>query len=213
MPRLIRTLLTPGWRRTVLLRRAAAALLLFLAVLTGLRERLSDDPRVLVFTRAVAPGETLSRDDVSPVPVPSRLLPGTALREPEEVEGKVITAAATAGEVVTAARLLDSGGETLSAGSAGNATVLVPVRPAEPEVIPLLRHGDTVSVLTHAGEREEAEIVAAGGRVILADGRESPGTLLIGFPEEAARAVAAASLQAPLAVVLTARPTRPAPLE
>lgn len=201
MNQLRNTLTTPGWRRTVLLRRCLAFLLLCAALLLALRQAGATDDRALVFTRPVAAGETLSSADISPVPVPDHLLPATALTDPTAVEGQVLAAPAEQGEVVTARRFV---GPELAAAFPGDISTFIPVRPAEPEVIGLLHHGDTVSIITHGGDRSGAEVIAAGGRVVLADSREAPGTLLIGFPEHDARAVAAASLATPLAVILTA---------
>lgn len=196
MDQLRRTLTTPGWRRTVLLRRCLAFVLLLTALLLALRQAGATDARALVFTRPVAAGESLSPDDVTPVPVPAHLLPASAFTDPTEVEGRVLAAPAQEGEVATAHRFV---GPELAA-SFGT---FIPVRPAEPEVIGLLHHGDTVSIITHGREGAGAEVIATGGRVVLADDRETPGTLLVGFPEEDARAVAAASLATPLAVILT----------
>ena len=201
---LFSVLRTPGWRRSVLLRRALAAVLLLAALLLALRDAGSSGPRALVFTRAVPAGEVVSRDDVHPVTVPGHLLPASALRDPAEVEGRVLAAAAEAGEVATLSRFV---GKDLSGSFVGNITTMVPLRLAEPEILPLLHHGDVVNVVTDGPDRAGTDVIATGGRVILADTRESPGTLLIGLPEEDAHRVAAASLGTPLAVVLT--PTLP----
>lgn len=200
MTQLRKTLTTPGWRRTVLFRRALAIVLLLCALLLAFRQAGSGDPRALVFTRQVAAGETLSRDDVAVAPVPPHLLPASAFTDPAEVEGLVIIAAAEEGEVATGRRFL---GPELSSGFMADITTFIPLRPAEPEVIPLLHHGDTVSIVANSAGTSSPEVIAAGGRVILADTREAPGTLLIGLPEEAAGVVAAASLTTPLAIILT----------
>ncbi len=201
---LLSVLRTPGWRRSVLLRRALAAVLLLTALVLALRDAGSPDPRALVFSREVPAGEVVSRDDVRVVAVPGHLLPSSALRDPADVEGRVIAAAAAEGEVVTMSRFV---GTDMSGSFVGNITTMVPLRLAEPEILPLLHHGDVVNVVTNGPERVGADVIATGGRVILADTRESPGTLLIGLSEEDAHRVAAASLDTPLAVVLT--PTLP----
>lgn len=204
--RLLHALTTPGWRRTVLVRRLLAAVLLVAAAGLALRQAGAQDPEGVVFARAVAPGETLSRDDVTVAPVPGRLLPATAFTDPGEVEGMVVVAAAEEGEVATSSRFLGPG---LSAGFVGEITTFIPLRPAEPEIIPLLHHGDTISIVTQDGEGSGPKTIATGGKVVLSDAREAPGTLLVGLPEEDARAVAAASLTAPLAVILTPERTGP----
>ncbi len=202
---LLSVLRTPGWRRSVLLRRALAAVLLLAALALALRDVGSSDPRALVFAREVPAGEVLSRDDVRPVTVPGHLLPSSALRDPAEVEGRVIAAAAEAGEVATTSRFVET---DLSESIVGNITTMVPLRLAEPDILPLLRHGDVVNVVTNGPEQAEADVLATGGRVILADTRDSPGTLLVGLSEEDAHRVAAASLNTPLAVVLTPGPPK-----
>lgn len=200
MTQLRKILTTPGWRRTVFFRRTLAIVLLLCALLLAFRQAGASDPRAVVFTRQVAAGETLTRDDVAVTPVPDHLLPASAFTDPEEVEGLVIIAAAEAGEVATGHRFV---GPELAAGFRGDIHTFIPLRPAEPEIIPLLHHGDTVSIVANSGETSNPEVIARGGRVILADTREAPGTLLIGLPEEAAGVVAAASLTAPLAIILT----------
>lgn len=195
-----RTLTTPGWRRSLLLRRVAAAALVLLALVLGIREATGQDPSAVVFARDIPAGGKVTAADMSTVRVPSHLLPADALTDPADVEGRVVTAAAQSGEIATKHRFIAMGPPT---GHVGEIIHLVPVRLAEPEVIPLLHHGDTVTVVTHGAEDGPAETIAAGGRVILAAEQETPGTLLVALPADDARAVAAASLGSPLAVVIT----------
>ncbi|GAB3699440.1 SAF domain-containing protein [Corynebacterium nasicanis] len=199
VPSFLSSLRTPGWRRAVLLRRGLAAVLLCAALASALHDVGAGASRALVFSRPVAAGEQISRDDVALVPVPDSLLPSSALVDPTAVEGRILAVEAVAGEVLTTTRLV---GTDLSEALVGEVTTIVPVRLAEPEVLPMLRHGDTVTVLSRESERAEPDVIATGGRVILVDTRESPGTLLLGLPEEPAHAVAAASLISPLTVVL-----------
>lgn len=205
--RIILALATPGWRRTVLVRRVLAFALLLAAVLLAFRDAGAQDPHAVVFARQVAAGEALSRDDVTVAPVPAHLLPVSAFTDPAAVEGLVIVASAEEGEVATSRRFI---GPDLTTAFVGDITTFIPVRPAEPEIIPLLHHGDTVSIIAHRGDTTEPQVIATGGKVVLADAREAPGTLLIGLPEGDARVVAAASLATPLAVVLTPGKTDPA---
>lgn len=199
-PRSLLTVLrTPGWRRSVLLRRALALVLLLAALTLALRDAGSTEPRALVFTRPIPPGEAVSRDDVRLVRVPGHLLPESVVQDPSDVEGRVVAAGTEAGELVMTSRFV---GNELSENAVGNITTLVPLRLAEPEILPLLHHGDTINVITSGSDRADTDIIATGGRVILSDFRESPGTLLVGLSEEDAHRVAAASLDTPLAVVL-----------
>ena len=79
---------------------------------------------------------------------------------------------------------------------------MVPLTLAEPSVIPLLQHGDTISVITQDQETGHPETITAGGKVILA-GESDPSTILIALPKSSAEKVAARSLNTPLAVILT----------
>ncbi|RNE48601.1 SAF domain-containing protein [Corynebacterium alimapuense] len=191
---------TPGWRRSMLLRRSGASLLLAGALALALLDSLAQEPQALVFERALAAGETASEQDVALVDVPAHLVPATALINPSDVDGQVVVAAAAVGEVATKDRFLDPSGAHFST---GEITHLVPLRLAEPEVIPLLHHGDTVTIVSQAPEDGSTQVIATGGRIILASAQEQPGTLLIALPAHAASEVAAASLNTALAVVLT----------
>lgn len=193
-------LLTPGWRRSLLLRRTLAAALLVAALVVSILEVTHRDPPAVVFVRDVEAGTALSLDDVAVANVPAHLLPRTALVNVADAAGQVVVAAAEAGEVATTAKFVDV---AFSGSPVGEITNIVPVRLAEPEIVPLLRHGDTVTIVTHRGDELTPDIVSAGGRVLLATTNATPNTLLIALPHDAARAVAAASLSTPLAVVLT----------
>lgn len=190
-----RLLTTPGWRRSLLLRRAAALVLMLLAGFSALRSAGATDPQVVVFTRAVAAGEAVSAGDVALRPVPAGLSPGSAYPDPALAEGRVVVSAVEPGEIATPARFVGAEVAAALVGGEGEAPNMVPLKLAEPEIIPLLHHGDTVSVVTHTGE-----VIAEEGRIVLAD---VDGTVLLALPRSSARVVAAASLNTPLAVVLT----------
>lgn len=238
---------TPGYRRSQALRRTAAALLITAAVASALIDRAGADPGVVVFTRDVAAGETLTSGDVTIQRLPEEVTPAGALGSLGEVEEQVVASAAAAGEVVTSTRLLgpdlvsslvaaraasDSG-----AGAADPSSyTLVPVKLAEPDIIPMLRHGDEVSVVTpdpgsdHHDESATpaAQTIATGGTVVIAGsehgndsggggnsgsggqsiGSHSGGVLLL-LRNDDATSVAAASLTSPLALVLTGRTISP----
>lgn len=202
---LLTTLRTPGWRRAVLLRRALAGLLVLAAVTTALHGARDTEPRAAVLQRKVPAGGTVTEADLALAPVPPHLLPETAVQDPAAVTGQVAATTLPAGAVATE---LDFIGQQLVTDLLGQPGDLVPLKLAEPEVIPLLRHGDTVTVVSHRPKTPEPLVVAEGGRVILADGVDTSdaATVLIALPEEAARQVAAAALSAPLAVVLTGDP-------
>lgn len=219
MPRLVSTLRTPGHRRGVVVRRAVAVALLIAALASALSAA-KELPRVPVFSRDLPAGAELALADVDLARLPSSSIPDSAVAaKPEELTGRVITAAAGRGEVITDARLL---GEdlvsSLVGGSEAAAARMIPVKLAEPDIIPHLHHGDTVDVVTAvdasppspAGEGEApttptARVIATGGRVVStssAEGEASSSTVLLALPHDHANDVAAASLSQPLTVVI-----------
>ena len=220
MPRLVSTLRTPGHRRGVVVRRAIAVALLIAALASALSAA-KELPRVPVFSRDLPAGAELALADVDLVRLPSSSIPDSAVAaKPEELTGRVITAAAGKGEVITDARLL--GEELVSSlvgGSEDAAARMIPVKLAEPDIIPHLHHGDTVDVVTavdaasspsDVGEGEAptaptARVIATGGRVVStssAEGEASSSTVLLALPHDHANDVAAASLSQPLTVVI-----------
>ncbi|MCG7464020.1 SAF domain-containing protein [Corynebacterium tuberculostearicum] len=220
MPRLVSTLRTPGHRRGVVVRRAIAVALLIAALASALSAA-KELPRVPVFSRDLPAGAELALADVDLARLPSSSIPDSAVAaKPEELTGRVITAAAGRGEVITDARLL--GEELVSSlvgGSEDAAARMIPVKLAEPDIIPHLHHGDTVDVVTavdaasspsDVGEGEApttptARVIATGGRVVStssAEGEASSSTVLLALPHNHANDVAAASLSQPLTVVI-----------
>ena len=220
MPRLVSTLRTPGHRRGVVVRRAIAVALLIAALASALSAA-KELPRVPVFSRDLPAGAELALADVDLARLPSSSIPESAVAaKPEDLSGRVITAAAGKGEVITDARLL--GEELVSSlvgGSEDAAARMIPVKLAEPDIIPHLHHGDTVDVVTavdaasspsDVGEGEAptaptARVIATGGRVVStssAEGEASSSTVLLALPHDHANDVAAASLSQPLTVVI-----------
>lgn len=201
------TLRTPGWRRALILRRWGASVLLLCAGALLISSLRSSDPEVLVLARDVPAGMAVTEADLQLDPVPAELIPDTALFLKEDVVGRIAASTLSAGEIATGPRFV---GNELLASSMTNVTDtaegeqinMVPLTLADPSVIPLLLHGDTISVLTHAPETGLPHTIAAGGRVILA-GETASSTILIALPRSAAEQVAAASISSPLAVVLT----------
>ena len=137
MPRLVSTLRTPGHRRGVVVRRAIAVALLIAALASALSAA-KELPRVPVFSRDLPAGAELALADVDLARLPTSSIPDSAVAaKPEELTGRVITAAAGKGEVITDARLL---GEdlvsSLVGGSEAAAARMIPVKLAEPDIIP-----------------------------------------------------------------------------
>ncbi|WCZ32117.1 SAF domain protein [Corynebacterium massiliense DSM 45435] len=228
----------------LLIRRLLAALLvcsaLFMAAMS-----MRENPAVLVFARPVNAGHVLGPGDVTIARLPEGVIPsaamtptaGTEVRaganqnsdagtDTGNVEGRVVVAAADAGEIVTESRLL---GAELTASLVGGddelgTSAMVPLKLADPDLVPFLHHGDTVNVVTAtmegngkagAADNPPGRVVAANARVIstaAADAagektRGTPSTILIALPESAAHNVAAASLNLPLTVAITGERT------
>ncbi|GAB3596540.1 SAF domain-containing protein [Corynebacterium faecale] len=204
------TLTTPGWHRTLLIRRSLAAFLLLIAAILFIRSLISTDPQVAVFVSDIPAGAAITASDVNLQNIPSALVPHTAVLDTSDAVGRIAASAITAGEIVTSPRFV---GNELIASFVGNGTEdfsgeqlhMVPLKLADPSVIPLLHHGDTISVISHDPGSGLPHTIAAGGKVVLVgeSGTSDPSTVLIALPESSSGLVAAASLSAPLAVVLT----------
>lgn len=197
--------LRPGWSRTVLVRRGAAIILLAAAVVVGVAgQRTTGEQPVLVAAHELRPGQPLTAEDVKVVRVPSSLLPEGALVSEAEGLGRTVAGRVRAGEFVTDARLLTA---RLPADLTGvDDARLVPVHLADETLTPLLRSGDVVDVLS-----PDAEVLARGAVVAVPGGESGNGGLtarasarpvLLAMGESSAHRVAAAGLDAPLAVVL-----------
>ncbi|WPF66781.1 MULTISPECIES: SAF domain-containing protein [unclassified Corynebacterium] len=185
--RLLVILRTPGWRRTALLRRSAAACLFLLALVLALKPQ---GTPALFFRAEVGTGQEIAAEHVEIRRVPAAVLPATALRDAEEALGKVLIAPAVPGEPVTPSRLLTP---TSLAGK-----VAVPVPLSAPEI---MHHGDVVSVVAR-GENDLPDVIAEQATVLLPPGPDNP-TVLLSLPEKDAARVASAALSTPLTVFFT----------
>lgn len=202
----------PGHRRSVLLRRVVAAALVVAAVISAAASRLESDPSVVVFARPLAVGTEVSAEDLRLSPFPSRLIPEGAATEIATVTGRVVVTGVGAGEVVTDARLTGPRlTEELAAGfPSDQRPVVVPVKLADPATTALLRHGDTVTIVTTAATTGDVAdpagapgvVVATGGRVVIADPAQ-PETILVALEAGQAQRTASASLSTPLGIVVT----------
>lgn len=202
--KLIETLREPGYRRAVVLRRAAAATLLAAAALHALAGRASD-PLVATFASPASAGDVLDEVDVELRRVPESAVPENAVRDPAEAVSQIVASPASAGEVITTTRLVGPDlARELVGDDAAEPYGMVPVALAEPDIIPMLRHGATVSVVTTAADGAQPATIATGGRVVLTGAEE--GTVMLLLPNSQAAAVAAASLSSPLTVVLSGPP-------
>lgn len=208
--RVIRDLRTPGYRRTLAVRRTAAILLACMAVIALLRPLNARDPLVVAFSTQVEAGSVLSEGDLHLVRVPAELVPEHTFSLIDDAVGSVTVAHGSPGQIVSAQHLVnpamtDAFVSNITEQADSDQWTMVPVTLAEPDVIPLLQHGDEISVVSHVRESTEPQVITRGGRVILAgeQGGDTAETILVLLPEEEATKVASASLSLPLAVVLT----------
>lgn len=196
------TLRTPGWHRSVLLRRAAALFLVLAAGVTAVTSTRDKDPHLAVLVRDIAAGEVVTDTDFDLVPVPDQLHPEGAVTDPAAVADQVAATVLRAGTVATDVNFIGQRLVDDLLGNTGEPGNLVPLKLAEPDVIALLRHGETVTVVSHDGDSPQPVVIAEGARVV-STGTDDADTVLLALPESAARQVAATALTAPLAVVLT----------
>jgi pilus assembly protein CpaB len=192
-----------GWPRALALRRLCAAALVLLAAWLALAPRPPSEPTtpMVVAARDLAPGITLSAGDLRVVPAPAAVRPAAALGGLDEVAGRVLAGAATAGEPLTRARLVGPENTRLATGDRD--AVAVPVRLADPAVADLLTPGVRVDVVSANADAVLAS--AATVITVLADGADSPkqGRLVvIAMPPDAATRVASASLGQEVTVTL-----------
>lgn len=210
----------PGYRRARALRLGAAGVFAVLAVVSAVLPLFHHDPTVVVAQRDIPAGAVVRPEDVAVVAIPESLQPNHAYTDPAELEGQVAVAAISAGEILTPTRFI---GPELTARLGADAEpeiadpTMVPLTVADPAIVPLLHHGDSISILTWADTKEEPRTVAEHARVVLpgtggsgepgessgSRGRSHQATILVVLPASQAHTVAAAALHGPLTVVIT----------
>ncbi len=201
-----------GFGRTLLLRRAAAALLVGLAAVLALTSGAgSADVPVVVATRDLSPGTELGAGEVVLRGLPAQAVPDGAARATTTVLGRTLAAPVRRGEPLTDVRL--AGPDLARAVSADPAAISVPLRLPDPAIAALLHPGAVVDVVT-VGERSDEPVVLARGARVLAvleparaqragsttavEGR----LVLVALDAAAATRVAAASLTQSLTVTV-----------
>ncbi|MQA15942.1 MAG: flagellar biosynthesis protein FlgA [Pseudonocardiaceae bacterium] len=196
-----------GWSRTVLLRRAAAGLLVGLAAVLALSPQAGSSPgvEVVVAARDLAPGTVLDRAAVTLQALPEGTAPDGAMPTVDSVTGRMLAAPLRRGEPITDVRL--AGAELARSASADPDAVGVPLRLSDPDVAALLHPGATVDVVTLGEQRGQPVVLASGATVLVVlDTTRSPageGSLvLVALPPTAATRVAAASLSQPVTVTV-----------
>lgn len=192
---------TKGWTRTVAVRRLVAGMLVALAAFLALKPSGPPDAPLLVADHDLRPGTTLSTSDMRVVRAPPALVPSGALSNPSDAVGQVLAGAASAGEPITAARLVGPANTRLTAGRADAAAV--PIRLADDGVADLLTPGSRIDIVA-----PDQAVLAADATVVTV--RSNVGStattggqlVLVALPRDLAPRVAAASLARAVTVTL-----------
>jgi pilus assembly protein CpaB len=187
-------------RRTLIRhRRLAAAVLVGVAVLIGLRTIApSPPPSVLavVAARDLVAGTRLTTEDIRTVRVARSLMPASGALSESSSTGQVLAAPVRAGEVITDRSVI---GRSLVAGYPSG-IVATAIRLPDADIVALLSTGDRIDVYSAVAEvGQPASLVAADVAVIAVpepadeSRREGAVVLLAATPDQAARLAGAAA--------------------
>lgn len=157
-------------------RRLLAALLAAAAVI--LLASPDTDPQgsapVVIARQELAGGAQIEGGSLSVIRVPTALLPARALTDVSQAAGQTLVADRSRGTILTAADLL-------SAPRAGPGRALTGVRLSDSSLLPMLRVGQRVTIVT-ASDGSQAQVLARSA-VIRAISRASDDGSLTGSPE------------------------------
>lgn len=191
--------LRPDWTRTVLARRVVAAVLVVLAGIAAMRSNPDGDhANVVVAARDLSPGVALAADDVRLEKRLTTTIPDGSQAELGRVVGSTLAGPTRRGEVLTDVRLL---GSRLAESAAGPGARIVPLHPADPALIDLVRPGDVVDILAAEADSKDApRVVATDAIVVLVSAKpkaqagNDDRVVLVALPARTAHAVAGAAL-------------------
>ncbi|WP_067853048.1 SAF domain-containing protein [Nocardia shimofusensis] len=191
----------PPWIDATLARRVlAAALVVTAAVLLVRGDPDTNRVSVVLASRDLPPGASLTAADLTAAPRAAGSLPAGAVRDPGDLLGATLTSAMRTGEVFTDLRVVGPRLAEVATGAAESR--IVPIRLADTAVAGILRAGDRVDVV---GAEERARTLATDAAVVLVagsgEGDRSGPVVLVAMDAEHAVAVAAASLHTALTVV------------
>jgi Flp pilus assembly protein CpaB len=185
----------PDFARTALARRIAAGVLVLLAGVAAWRpDPHSTSREVVVATRDLAPGITVTPDDVALSSRPAGTLPDGAVTILDAAVGATLAGPSRRGEILTDARVLVS---RLTGLSVGPNARTVPVHLADAAVLDLIRPGDVVDILgaPPADSTARPRLLAVGAVVVLVSAAAGDGrVVLVALPAAAAHTLAAATL-------------------
>jgi Flp pilus assembly protein CpaB len=200
-----------------LVRRVVAGCLALVALVLAVRPGAPRAPApaaepVVVAAADLPPGTTLTDADLRVAAFPPALRPAGSSSAADALRGRVLAAAARAGEPLTDVRLVGTGLTALLAPG----QVAAPVRLADLAVTGLVRAGDRVDVLAATEGAGQAERVTTAALVLAAPGARGDdgsvaaqppdGLLLLAVDPATAARLAAASAAATLTVTLSAPP-------
>ncbi len=196
--------LRPDWSRTLAARRVVAAALVVLAAVAAFRSDPDGDRAdVVVASRDLSPGISLTADDVGVEKRLTTSIPEGTRARVDDVVGMTLAGPARRGEVLTDVRLL---GPRLAESAAGPDARIVPLHLADSALLDLLRAGDVVDVLASGASNSAADtesaphMVASDAVVVLVSpkpaqrGSGSDRVVLVALPATTAHQVAGVAL-------------------
>lgn len=188
------------WARRIV----ATVLICFAAALAVRPPPTTETVPVLVAARDLPPGHVLARSDVVRRAMPSALVPGGALHDVANAEGRTLSAGSRSGEPVTDVRLASPALTRLTTGNDGHAAV--PIRLADPAVADLLYPGRKVDVIAADNNSGRAAVLAERAPVIAIgppeDHHRKGRLLVVGLPQQQAATVASAALTQSVTITL-----------
>ncbi|MDP5227066.1 MULTISPECIES: Flp pilus assembly protein CpaB [Arthrobacter] len=196
-------------------RRFLAALFLSLSVSIAVYQLTpapADDQSLVTAAVELPAGATLSRADLQTAAVPGRSVPAGSFRDPGTLVGRQLATPLRKGQFLSDSSLLGPG----LLGGTDPGTTAVPVRLADPQTLKILTPGQLVDVVVNP-EREPGQArspsviatrvailwVAREGKDSVWPGAGNPdGLLVLAASEKQSRAIAEATGQGRLSVVL-----------
>lgn len=157
-----------SWHRRPL--AAVAAAIAVLAVISAVSPATPTTVPVVVAAAALPAGTALTPADLRVVAVPTALVPDQAVTDIAAVDGRVLTAAKTAGEILTAMAVVAP-----RAGD-GSGLVTTPIRLADTDVVALLAVGDVVDVVAADPRTGASAVVAENARIVAIPQRAPTGS-------------------------------------
>jgi len=148
-----------SWHRRIL--AAIAAAIAVLATITALSPAAPTTVRVVVAAVALPAGTELTETNLALAAVPAEMVPDHAVRDVNELTGRVLAGARTAGEIMTTAAVVAPRPAGQDSG-----LVTTPIRLGDADVVALLAVGDVVDVVAADPRTGNSAIVAESARIV-----------------------------------------------